>query len=61
MITGKEVVFVSGVALGAVIEGALPSEWPIWQEVAMVALACAILYVIAKVAFRSQGNGVTTD
>ena len=54
MKTNTEVALAGGVALGAAVSGLIPKEWPLWQEVAVVAAICAVVYAVAKVAFRSR-------
>ena len=52
MKTNTEVALAGGVALGAALSGLIPKDWPLWQEVAVVALICVVVYAVAKVIFR---------
>jgi hypothetical protein len=55
-----EVAVAGGVALGAALSGLIPKDWPIWQEVAVVAVVCGMVYALAKVAWRSTDSGADT-
>lgn len=57
MKTRTEVALAGGVALGAAVSGLIPENWPLWQEVAVVAVICAVTFAAAKVAFRATDSG----
>jgi hypothetical protein len=45
-----------GVALGAMLSALIPKDWPIWQEVAVIGVVCALVYAVAKAVNGSNGS-----
>ena len=43
-----------GVALGAALSVVIPKDWPLWQEVAVVAVVCVVIYVAMKILGKSS-------
>ena len=56
MFSRTDAAVAGGVAFGVLLANLIPMEWPLWQEIAVAGLACAIAYGVTKALERSSSS-----